>query len=121
MTNLQTTKEYKFDAKGKKLGRLASEIAVTLMGKNLGDYAKNKVADVKVSVSNSSKIDITPQKMSVKRYKSYSGYPGGLKERSGQELAKVHGYGELIRNAVKGMLPGNKLRSKMLKNLEVTE
>ncbi|HJN62776.1 MAG TPA: 50S ribosomal protein L13 [Candidatus Paceibacterota bacterium] len=113
--------EYKIDAKGKKLGRLASEIATLLMGKNSLDFEKHKVADVKVVVSGASGLDISAKKMEDKRYKSFSGYPSGLKVKSAKEIVKVHGYGELIRNAVKGMLPGNKLRSRLLKNIEITE
>lgn len=113
--------EYKIDAEGKKLGRLASEVATLLMGKNSPDFAKHKVADVKVIISNSSLMNIEDKKLGVKRYKSFSGYPSGLKIKTGKAVALKHGYGELIKHAVKGMLPGNKLRDKLLKNIEVTE
>jgi large subunit ribosomal protein L13 len=115
------TKEYNIDAKDKKLGRLASEIAVVLMGKDSLDFARNKVSDVKVNVSNASKIDISTKKLTDKRYKSFSGYPSGLKIRTANEVIKVHGYSGLIERTVKGMLPGNKLRSRMLKNLHVAD
>jgi large subunit ribosomal protein L13 len=113
--------EHTIDAKGKKLGRIASEVAVILMGKDSVDFVKNVVADVKVKVINSSKIEMGGNKMEEVRYKSYSGYPGGLKIKSAADIIKKKGYSELVRIAVKGMLPNNKLRPVMLKNLEVTE
>ena len=118
---MTATKEYNIDAKGKKLGRLASQIAVILMGKDSLDFARNKVIDVKVNVLNASKIDISLKKLTDKRLKSFSGYPSGLKIKSPEELIKVHGYKGLIERAVRGMLSGNKLRSRMLKNLKITE
>ena len=114
-------KEYNFDAKDKKLGRLATEIAVALMGKDDPSFAKNVVADVKVTVKNASLMDISEKKKSTKVYDSYSGYPGGRKEIVAKKLIEKKGYGELIRNAVWGMLPKNKLRSRMMKNLEISE
>lgn len=113
--------EHTIDAKGKKLGRIATEVAVILMGKDSVDFAKNVVADVKVKVINSSKIEIGSNKLEEKRYKRYSGYPGGLKIQSAAEVIKKKGYSELVKLAVRGMLPNNKLRPVMLKNLEVTE
>lgn len=113
--------EHTIDAKGRKLGRLASEIAVILMGKDSSDFVKNVAPRVKVKVVNGSQIDISARKMAEKRYKSFSGYPSGLKIKSGDEVVKTHGYRELLRKAVYGMLPGNKLRKVMMKNLEVIE
>ena len=113
--------EHTIDATEKKLGRVATEAAVLLMGKNLPDFAKNVVADVKVNVTNASKLDITNKKMETKEYKRYSGYPGGLKTRKmSQEVAK-NGYGEIIKKAVYGMLPANKLRAVVMKNLIISE
>jgi large subunit ribosomal protein L13 len=114
-------KEYNFDAKDKKIGRLASEIAVVLMGKDDPNYAPNKVADVKVLVENASQLDISDKKMEQKIYDHYSGYPGGRKEIPLKRLIEKKGYGEPLRNAVYGMLPKNKLRDLMMKNLTINE
>ncbi|PIP86750.1 50S ribosomal protein L13 [Candidatus Campbellbacteria bacterium CG11_big_fil_rev_8_21_14_0_20_44_21] len=114
-------KEYRFDASGRKPGRLSGEIAVILMGKDSPDFARNKIAERKIIVSNASKMDISQKKRSSPKYKSFSGYPSGLKIRTAEEVAKKHGYGEILRKAVKGMLPKNKLQDKILKNLEISE
>ena len=68
--------EYQIDAQGKKLGRIASEAATVLMGKNRTDFARNVIPEVKVKIINSSKISTTNKKMDQKIYKNYSGYPG---------------------------------------------
>lgn len=112
---------YTIDAKGKKLGRVASEAAVLLMGKKLPNFAKNTVANVKVEIVNASKIDLDSKKIIEKDYVSYSGYPGGLKHRSLKHILDNKGYGEAFRLAIRGMLPGNRLRPHILKNLEVQE
>lgn len=114
-------KEINFDAKDKKLGRLASELAVVLMGKDEPEYAANKVAAVKVLVKNVSLLNITEKKMSEKIYDSYSGYPGGRKEVAMKKLIEKKGYTPVLENAVFGMLPKNKLRALMMKNLIITE
>ena len=114
-------KEYNFDAKGKKLGRLASQIAIILMGKDDPNFAPNKVASVKVMVENASKMDISEKKKEKKIYDHYSGYPGGRKEIPLKRLIEKKGYAAPLRNAVYGMLPKNKLRDLMMKNLEIKE
>ena len=112
---------YTIDATGKSLGRLASEVAAILNAKNSVHFAKNRVADVTVLVTNASKVKVTGNKMKESVHKSYSGYPGGLKEMSLLYVVDKKGYSEIIRHAVKGMLPKNKLQDLRLKNLEVTE
>jgi len=114
-------KTYTIDAQQKKLGRIASEAAKILMGKNSVDYAPNKVADVKVIVINASKLDIDAKKKQEKEYTRYSGYPGGLFTRTLGNVIEKKGYSEVVRMAVEGMLPKNKLQAKMIKNLTVTE
>jgi large subunit ribosomal protein L13 len=113
--------EYQIDAQGKKIGRVASEAAKLLMGKNRTDFARNVVPAVKVKITNASRADVTNKKMTSVEYKSYSGYPGGLKTRSMKKVVSDKGYKELFRKAVYGMLPTNKLRSQMIKNLVITE
>lgn len=112
--------QYTIDAQNKKLGRLATEIAVLLMGKNNPDFARNKVFDAEIKVVNADKIDILSKKLEAKIYKSYSGYPGGLKETGGKEMKKTKGTKEMLKKAVYGMLPKNKLRDRMIKNLTIT-
>ena len=110
-------KKYNLDLTGKKLGRVATEIAVLLMGKNDPNFAPNKVADFEVIVENASKMDISQKKLDTKIYDHYSGYPGGRKEVVMKALIAKKGYGEVLKNAVNGMLPKNKLRSILMKKL----
>lgn len=113
-------KEYTIDATGKRLGRLATEIASILLGKNTTHVTKNLVESVTVKVTNASKLDIT-EKRAKEEFQSYSGYPGGRRVETLEHLGKRLGYGEVVRRVVSGMLPKNKLRTKRLHNLEVTE
>ncbi len=113
--------EFTIDAKGKKLGRVASEAASLLMGKNRTDFVRNKIPAVKVTIVNVSKSDIRNKKMDTKKYKTFSGYPGGLKQTGMKKLIEDRGYKKSFKIAVYGMLPKNKLRSEMIKNLIITE
>ena len=117
----QTTIQYTIDAQGQRLGRLASEIAVLLMGKNLPGFERNQVADVHVTVSNASLMDISNKKKQTKIYDRYSGYPGGLKQQPMEKVIADHGYSAVLKNAVNGMLPKNKLQPRMLKNITINE
>lgn len=121
MATTEETKTYTLDATDCKLGRLATEIATKLQGKDDVDYARNQVADVSVVVQNASKLNISSKKLDSKEYDHHSGYPGGRKIRTAREVVESKGYGELIRRAVRGMLPDNKLRNPMMKNLTVEE
>ncbi len=114
-------KEHVIDATQKKIGRVATEAAVLLMGKNNPDYQANVCADVRVVISNVSKADIDEKKRLQKTYKQYSGYPGGLKEPRMQQVIEKHGYTKLFEKAVYGMLPNNRLRARMMKNLVISE
>jgi large subunit ribosomal protein L13 len=114
-------KEYKIDAQGQKLGRIASEIASILIGKKSADFQKNEIADVKVEVVNASKMDITEKKARTAIYTNYSGFPGGLKTRTLEEVATKKGYAEVLEIAVAGMIHRNKLKDKILKNLIIKE
>jgi large subunit ribosomal protein L13 len=109
--------EHTIDAQGKKLGRIASAVASILMGKNRADFVRNAIPEVKVTIINSAKIATTNKKMEAKVYKTYSGYPGGLKERTMKKVVADKGMKEALKIAVKGMLPKNKLRDRMMKNL----
>lgn len=120
-SNQQDTTTHEFDAKGRKLGRLASNIAEKLMGKDRVDFTRRKAPNVEVQVENASQLDISSKKLNNKTYTSYSGHPGGQKEETAQEVVSQEGYSELIRKAVYGMLPDNKLRDQMMKNLTISE
>ncbi len=114
-------KEYKIDASGRKLGRVASEVASILLGKNNPDFQKNKIADVKVDVINSSKMDISEKKSATKIYTNYSGFPGGLKKRTLGEIATKKGYAEVLKKAINGMIHNTRLKKDTLKNLTIKE
>lgn len=110
-------KEYTIDAKGKSLGRVASEAAAVLRGKKEVDFKPHSVAAVKVSIVSADKIIITGRKTEQKKYKRYSGYPGGLKYISFNKILKEKGVAYVLKKALTGMLPKNKLQKQMLKNL----
>lgn len=113
--------KYTIDATNKKLGRVASEAAVFLIGKNKADFARNKVSGAVVEIVNASKADVGEKKLLQKRYVRYSGYPGGLKSPTMKNVIEKKGYGEVFTLAVYGMIPPNKLRPRIMKNLTVTE
>ena len=113
--------EYTIDAKGKTIGRIASQAAKILMGKNKADFERNIVASRRVLIINASKIKLSDKKADNTFYEKYSMYPGGLRFQSIKEIVKKKGYSELFKLAVYGMLPANRLRNKIMKNLEVNE
>jgi large subunit ribosomal protein L13 len=113
--------KYTLDATNKKPGRLATEIAVLLMGKNRVDFAKNKIPSITVEVSNAGKLSLDARKLVNKTYARHSGYPGSLRLPSMQQVVNKKGAREVLRMAVSGMLPKNKLRAQMLKNLTINE
>jgi large subunit ribosomal protein L13 len=113
--------KYVVDAQGKAIGRTASSVAILLMGKNDPSYEKNKVSANKVEIINASKSTINLKNLTAKRFLRYSGHPGGLLEQKMEDVIAKKGYAELFRLAIYGMLPGNKLRPKMMKNLTIVE
>lgn len=112
---------YTIDATDKALGRVASEAAALLNAKNDVNFVKNRVADVSVKVINASKVKVTGNKMKESVHKSYSGYPGGLREMPLAHVVERKGFSELLRHAIYGMLPKNKLQDIRIKNLTVEE
>src|SRR3989344_7431475 len=116
-----TTMQHTIDATGKKLGRVASEAAKLLMGKNLASFVRHKTPAVSVTITNVSKLSISEDKRKDKKYPFFSGYQGGLRFETLGALGKRRGYKEIMLHAVKGMLPNNKLRPGMLKKLRITE
>ena len=109
---------YVVDADGQILGRLATEIADTLRGKNKPAYTPHVDTGDFVIVVNAGKVRVTGKKLEQKIYYRHSGYPGGLRERTlAEQLARRPE--EVIRKAVKGMLPKNKLAAAQLRKLKV--
>jgi large subunit ribosomal protein L13 len=104
------------DVKGKILGRTIPEIVYFLTGKNKTNYAPYLDMGDNVVVINASKVLITGKKEQKKIYASYSGYPGGLREISYEEMM-IKNPKEIIRHGVSGMLPKNKLRDRRLARL----
>ncbi len=111
-------KTYTIDAAGRMLGRLAAEAAILLQGKNRVDYTPYFDAQDKIIIINTSKIKVTGKKIDSKKYYRHSGYPGGLKEITYKELF-AKDPNEVLRKAIYGMLPRNKLRAKMMKRLKL--
>ena len=105
------------DAKDKTLGRVASEAATALRGKTSASFERNAVADVKVKIVNVSGMHIPEGKRKGKAYVRYTGYPGGLRSRTLEEMIEKKGIEEPIKLAVYGMIPNNKLRPIIMKNL----
>ena len=106
------------DAEGKVLGRLASEVANVLRGKNKPQFTPNVDTGDFVVVVNADKVKLTGNKLSQKMYHRHSGYIGGLKSISAEDLLTKKPE-MLIQHAVKGMLPKNRLGRKIFKKLKV--
>lgn len=109
------------DATGRTLGRVASEVAMSLMGKTKATFERNVYSGFPVKVINASKLRITPKKLAEIYHTRYSGMRGGLRVLKGTETAEKQGLKELIKLATYQMLPGNKLRRVMMKNLKIED
>lgn len=113
--------EHTLDATNQKVGRVASKAAALLQGKERVSFARNTKPIDKVTIVNASKVSITDKKLKEEQHVRYSGYPGGLTHESLEKTVAKKGYSEVLKLAVSGMLPKNKLRTKMLLNLKITE
>jgi large subunit ribosomal protein L13 len=109
---------YVIDAEGKTLGRLATQIADALRGKRKPEYTPHCDTGDFVIVVNAEKIVVTGNKRAEKRYWRHSGYPGGIRSRTLGEMLERRPE-EVIRRAVRGMLPRNRLARKQLTKLKV--
>ena len=109
---------YLVDADGKTLGRLATQIADTLRGKRKPEYTPHCDTGDFVVVVNAEKVAVTGRKLEQKTYYRHSGYPGGLRSRTLSEMLDRRPE-EVIRKAVKGMLPRNRLARTQLTKLKV--
>jgi len=108
------------DATDKALGRLASEIAIILRGKHRPTFQPNKDEGDFVAVKGMDKVKITGRKLKQKVYYQHSGYPGALKKIPMEKVFEKDPL-EVLKRAVLGMLPKNKLRSKMIKRLKLEQ
>lgn len=108
--------KYTIDASNKILGRVASEIATFLRGKNQASFLPHVDSGNSVEVLNVEKIKISGNKSDEKAYWRYSGYPGGIRKKTYKDLVEAS-RGEVLRRAVYGMLPHNKLRIRFMKRL----
>ncbi len=108
------------DASSQPLGRLASQVAYIIRGKHKSDFTPHVDGGDHVIVLNAGKIALSGNKWVKKTYTTYSGYPGGLKRATPQEVQAAHPK-RVIERAVKGMLPKNRLGRKLFHNLHVCE
>ncbi len=113
-------KEYTIDAKNKILGRLAVELAVLLRGKNEANFLPYLTSQNTVKVINTDLIKVTGKKMKQKMYRHHTSFPGGLKEISLEKLFAKDSR-EVLKKAVYGMLPKNRTRDKIIKNLKLSK
>lgn len=111
-------KWYIVDADNKPLGRLASEVAKVLRGKHRPDFSPHLDLGDHIVVINAGKLHLSGKKFEQKVYYSYSGYQSGLKVKSVKDVMKQDP-GKVVRHAVKGMLPSNRLGRRLLKKLRV--
>ena len=110
--------DYKIDATNQIMGRLASKIALLLRGKDSPTFDPARLSGNRIVVSNVVKLRFSGRKLNQKFYRRHSGYPGGLKEiRLREMIARDPSLS--LRLAVEGMLPKNRSRSKIIKNLEI--
>lgn len=113
-----TSKWILIDASGQTLGRLASDIATRLIGKDKPHYTPHMISGDIVVVVNAARIKVTGNKLEDKVYYRHTGYPGGIREITLKDKLEKDP-ASVITHAVAGMLPKNKLSAEMLKNLKV--
>ncbi len=106
------------DADGAVLGRLAARAARALMGKDSGDWTPHEDHRDGLIIINAEKVKLTGRKLEQKMYRSYSGYPGGLKEITARHQLEQHPE-RLIRDAIEGMLPKTRLGARLAKRVKV--
>lgn len=112
---------YTIDATNRTLGRVASEAAHALMGKRSAHFVKNFILPVKVVIQNAKKLHVPARRAKGKVYTRYTGYPGGQRSMTMDDLIIRKGIGEVIRKTIDGMIPRNKLRNGRMKNLTINE
>lgn len=108
--------EYQIDASEQILGRLATKVALLLRGKETAGFSPNQLSKNKVVVYNLDKLRVSGKKMEQKLYRRHSGYHGGLKEVLMKNLMRQDSR-RVFSHAVMGMLPKNRMRARLIKNL----
>ncbi len=111
-------KWFVIDAEGQVIGRVAAKAAHMLRGKHLPTFSPHQLCGDHIIVLNAEKVATTPAKLQGKMYYSHTGHPGGFKARTLEKMLQSRPE-EVIELAVKGMLPGNRMRAKLLKRLHV--
>ena len=120
MTAAKTEKViHTIDATDRTLGRVCSEAASALLGKKSVHFAKHLALPMTVVIENASKMHLSSRRTQGKIYTHYTGYPGGLREITMEEMIAKKGIEEVVKKTVDGMIPRNKLRSPRMKNLIV--
>lgn len=109
---------YVVDAEGMVLGRLAAGVAKLLIGKNRPEYTPGQDCGAFVIVVNADKVGVTGRKLKDKKYYTHSGFPGGLRTKTLGERMQKHA-SEVVREAVKGMLPHNKIGSRLITKVKI--
>ena len=118
MKNVNKENWIEINAKGRTLGRLATEISVYLLGKNKPTYSPDKLSSNFVIITNASEIHVTGSKLDNKEIYSHSGFVGGLKRETLGNAIKSNP-SKVLRKSVKGMLPKNKLSEKLIHRLKI--
>ena len=118
MKNVNTENWIEINAKGRTLGRLATEISVYLLGKNKPTYTPDKLSSNFVIITNASEIHVTGSKLDNKEIYTHSGFIGGLKRETLGNAIKSNP-SKVLRKSVKGMLPKNKLSEKLIHRLKI--
>ncbi len=113
--------EHIIDATGRTLGRVASEAAMVLLGKNTTTVKKNVVANITVRVKHVNALTVGDKKRMQKTYHSHTGRPGSARSLSLAHVIATKGHKDALMRAVKGMLPTNTLREKRMKHLIIEE
>ena len=109
--------KYEIDAKGEALGRVASQVATYILGKNLPSYQPNKIPNVEVFISNIDKVKTSQTKLKNTIIYTHSGYPGGLKEKKWIDLFNKSPE-LLFMKVVHNMIPSNRLKKELLKKIK---
>jgi len=112
---------YTIDAENRTLGRVASEAAKALIGKNLVSYTRNKVSEVSVTIINASKTKMTEKRLKETLHEKYSGQPGGFKLETNTKILGKKGWKGLYELAVSGMISSNKLKPVIMKHLTIKD
>jgi len=111
--------KYQFDASDQILGRLASKIALILRGKDKPNFTPNKTEmELEITIYNTDQLKFSGNKLEDKKYYWHSGHPGGIKERTLKEFMQKDSC-EVLRKAIYGMLPKNKLRDRLIQQLKL--